>query len=126
MLGQFLRFAAVGAVATAFHYAVMFSPVEFTGLDPVYATLCGFAVGAVVSYSLNRLFTFNHRPAYGRGLAKFFIVVGIGAALNAAIVWFLVRQVGLFYVYAQFIATGLVLIWNFFSARLVVFREPQP
>jgi putative flippase GtrA len=126
MLGQFLRFAAVGAVATAFHYAVMFSLVEFTGLDPVYATLCGFAVGAVVSYSLNRVFTFNHRPAYGRGLAKFFIVVGIGAALNAAIVWLLVRQVGLFYVYAQFIATGLVLIWNFFSARLVVFREPQP
>lgn len=125
MLNQFLRFAAVGAVATAVHYAVMFSLVELTGLSPVFATLFGFSAGAVVSYSLNRVFTFNHRPAFGRGFVKFFAVVGVGALLNAAIVWFLTQR-GLYYVYAQFVATGLVLIWNFFSTRFVVFREPQP
>jgi putative flippase GtrA len=52
---------------------------------------------------------------------KFAIVIGIGAALNAAIVAFFIRS-GLHYMIAQLIATGVVLIWNFAGARLVVFR----
>jgi len=118
---DFLRFAAVGAVATAAHYAVLVALAELAGFDPVTATVCGFGVGAVVSYTLNRIYTFSVRPAYGRGLAKFLVVVGIGAVLNAAIVALFIR-VGLHYMIAQVIATCVVLIWNFAGARLVVFR----
>lgn len=118
---DFLRFAAVGAVATAAHYAVLMSLVSFAKVSPVPATVCGFCVGALVSYTLNRIYTFQTRPAFGRGLAKFLIVVGIGAVLNAAIVAFFIHR-GLYYMVAQLIATGVVLIWNFAGARLVVFR----
>jgi putative flippase GtrA len=118
---DFLRFATVGAVATAAHYAVMIALTELGGMDPVAATVCGFAVGAVVSYTLNRRYTFAVRPAYMRGFVKFAIVIGIGAVLNAAIVAFFIRF-GLHYMVAQVIATGLVLIWNFAAARLIVFR----
>lgn len=118
---QFLRFAAVGAVATVAHYSVLIGLKEVAGVDPVLATTCGFFVGAVVSYSLNRVFTFETRPSFGRGLAKFLVVVGVGAVLNTAIFAFFLRQ-GLYYLVAQVIATGLVLIWNYAGARLVVFR----
>jgi putative flippase GtrA len=118
---DFLRFATVGAVATAAHYAVMIALVQFGGVDPVVATVCGFAVGAVVSYTLNRRYTFAVRPAYMRGFLKFAIVIGIGAVLNAGIVAFFIR-LGLHYMIAQVIATLVVLIWNFAGARLIVFR----
>ena len=118
---DFLRFAAVGAVATAAHYAVLIALAEIAGLDPVPATVVGFSVGAVVSYTLNRQYTFAVRPAYGRGLAKFLLVVSIGGVLNATIVALLTAQ-GLYYLLAQVIATCLVLIWNFTAARLLVFR----
>jgi putative flippase GtrA len=118
---DFLRFATVGAVATAAHYAVMIALTELGGMDPVAATVCGFAVGAVVSYTLNRRYTFAVRPAYMRGFLKFAIVIGIGAVLNAAIVAFFI-SFGLHYMVAQVIATGVVLIWNFAGARLIVFR----
>jgi putative flippase GtrA len=118
---DFLRFATVGAVATAAHYAVMIALVQFGGVDPVTATVCGFAVGAVVSYTLNRRYTFAVRPAYMRGFLKFAIVIGIGAVLNAAIVALFIRF-GLHYMVAQVIATCVVLIWNFAGARLIVFR----
>lgn len=118
---DFLRFATVGAVATAAHYAVLIALVQFGGVDPVTATVCGFAVGAVVSYTLNRRYTFAVRPAYMRGFLKFAIVIGIGAVLNAAIVALFIR-VGLHYMVAQVIATLVVLIWNFAGARLIVFR----
>lgn len=118
---QFLRFATVGAVATAAHYAVLIALAELAGVDPVAATVVGFGVGAVVSYTLNRRFTFETRPAYGRGLVKFLVVIGVGAALNAAIVAFLIGR-GLHYMAGQVIATLLVLIWNFAASRLFVFR----
>lgn len=123
VFNQFLRFAAVGAVATAVHYAVMLSLVELGGMHPVTATFVGFCCGAVVSYTLNRRFTFETRPSYGRGFAKFFFMVGIGAFINAGIVWVLTHN-GFHYMVAQVIATGLVMIWNFASARFIVFRAP--
>lgn len=118
---DFLRFAAVGAVATAAHYAVLIALAELAGVDPVPATVAGFAVGAVVSYTLNRRYTFAVRPAFMRGFVKFAVVIGVGAVLNAGIVALFIG-LGLHYLIAQVIATGLVLIWNFAAARLVVFR----
>lgn len=118
---DFLRFATVGAVATAAHYAVMIALTELGGMNPVAATVCGFALGAVVSYTLNRRYTFAVQPAYMRGFLKFAIVIGIGAVLNAAIVALFIRA-GLHYMAGQVIATGVVLVWNFAGARLIVFR----
>jgi putative flippase GtrA len=118
---QFLRFAAVGAVATTIHYLTLIALVEVFAVEPLAATLTGFAAGAVVGYSLNRRYTFDTRPAYASGLFKFLIVIGVGAAINTAIFAFFVRQ-GLHYMAAQVIATGIVLVWNYAGSRLVVFR----
>ncbi len=118
---DFFKFAAVGVVATAAHYAVLIALTEFGGLHPVPSTICGSIVGAVVSYTLNRIFTFTVRPAYMRGLAKFMVVIGIGAAINAGIVALLI-WVGLHYMVAQVIATCVVLLWNFGVSRVAVFR----
>lgn len=119
--GQFLRFTAVGAVATAVHYVILIALAELAGVDPVIGTVCGYGVGAVVSYSLHRVFTFGVRPAYARGFVKFLAVIGVGAVINTAIVAFLIAH-GQHYLIAQVIATALVLVWNFTASRLVVFR----
>jgi putative flippase GtrA len=119
---DFLRFTAVGAVATGVHYAVLIGLAELAGVHPVIGTACGALTGGVVSYTLNRIYTFAVRPAYMRGLVKFIVVISIGAALNAGIVA-VFMWLGLWYLFAQFIATGLVLIWNFAVSRVVVFRQ---
>lgn len=116
---DFLRFAAVGAVATAVHYAVLIALKELAGFDPVTATVCGFAVGVVVSYFLNSRFTFNV-PHSGAGFTKFALVVAVGGVINAGIVALLMHH--MHYLIAQAIATGLVLIWNFAGSRLFAFR----
>ncbi|MES1158687.1 MAG: GtrA family protein [Terricaulis silvestris] len=121
MTRQFLRFAAVGAVATVVHYAILISLKEGAGLTPVAATTAGYTFGALLSYTLNRRFTFATRPSFGRGLLKYAIVIAMGAVINAGIVATLTR-LGLHYLLAQVIATGLVMIWNFAASRLVVFR----
>jgi len=124
VLSQFLRFAAVGAVATVVHYAILIALVQFAHVNPVLSTACGFSVAAVLSYVLNRHFTFSHRPVFAHGLAMFFVVGAVGLALNAGIVALLTGQ-GIYYLFSQFAATGLVLIWNYSAARFVVFRAPD-
>lgn len=120
---QFLRFATIGGLATIVHYAIMIALVEWANVAPIVATSIGFGVGAVISYTLNRRFTFEHRPAFGRGLFVFLCVFFVGLCINGLIFTVLHGpSVGLPYIIAQGIATGVVLIWNFFGARLVVFR----
>lgn len=119
---QIGRFAVVGAIATAVHYAIMIALVEIGHVTPVLATTIGYGVGIIVSYTLNRRFTFEARGTpVAKSFAKFVVLYGVGALLNGAIVGGLIA-VGVYYLVAQVIATGLVLIWNFLGARYVVFR----
>ncbi|MFM9848190.1 MAG: GtrA family protein [Hyphomicrobiaceae bacterium] len=119
---QFLRFACVGLAATGVHYAILIALVEFRQIGPVPATTLGFVAGAFVSYVLNRRYTFKASGQFGPGLAKYYGALSVGLALNAIIVAVL-SSGGLPYLLAQVVATGVVLIWNFLTARLVVFRD---
>lgn len=121
LFAQIARFAAVGIAATATHYAILIALVEGAGARPVLATTIGYAFGIVVSYALNRRFTFKSDAPIAASFAKFALLYGIGALLNGAIMAALIGQ-GAWYLLAQIVATGLVLIWNFLGARFVAFR----
>ncbi|MBY0563986.1 MAG: GtrA family protein [Hyphomonadaceae bacterium] len=118
---QLVRFVAVGAVATAVHYAILIALVELAGMPPVFSTTAGYAAGTVVSYVLNRRFTFKSNAPHHASFPKFVALNAIGMLLNGAIFAALI-SLGVWYVLAQVIATGLVLIWNFLGARFFAFR----
>jgi putative flippase GtrA len=123
VLGEFLRFASVGVVATIAHYSILIALVELAYFPLIPSTSVGFVFGAWVSYVLNRRITFHHQPRFALGLMKFISVGAVGLGLNALIVAGL-ADAGLRYILAQIAATGIVLIWNFAIARFVIFR-PQ-
>jgi putative flippase GtrA len=122
LVQQFLRFACVGLAATVVHFAILITLVEIWHFGPVFATTIGFAVGALISYALNRRYTFGPTGQFGLGLAKYYGALSVGLLLNGIIVGVL-SGAGLPYLVAQGIATGTVLIWNFLTARLLVFRD---
>lgn len=119
---QVLRFAVVGVIATAVHYSILTALVEIGHVNKIVATTIGYAIGTIVSYALNRRFTFEARGTpVVKSFAKYTVLYGIGALLNAAIFGALVHA-GLYYLFAQVAATGIVLFWNFLGARFLVFR----
>ncbi|MGH6949406.1 MAG: GtrA family protein [Vitreimonas sp.] len=122
LVRQVGRFAVVGVIATATHYAILIALVEIGHVGPVVATTCGYVVGIVVSYALNRRFTFSETTApVASSFAKFVLLYGVGAVLNGGIMGGLI-EFGAPYLLAQVAATGLVLFWNFLGARYIVFR----
>jgi putative flippase GtrA len=87
----FVRFAVVGAVATAIHAAGFALAIETTPIDPVAATAAAFVVAFLAGYALNRRWTFASRADPLGQLPRYLLVQLGGLALNAAIMAFAVH-----------------------------------
>jgi putative flippase GtrA len=118
---QLFRFAMVGVVGTAAHYGILLVAVELLHLSPIIGAGAGFLTGLLASYVLNRAWTFDARPAFGRGLATYSVVCVVGFGINVSIVALAVA-LGFHYMVGQVIATPIAMMWNFAGSRWIVFR----
>jgi putative flippase GtrA len=122
---QFLRFAAVGAISTVAHFAVLLWLRRHFAISAALASTGGFVAGAVVNYALNYRYTFNSNARHHEAFMKFMTVALIGLGLNAGIMHLLADRWGLADLVAQAISTGLVLFWSFTGNRAFTFREAR-
>lgn len=121
LASQFGVFAMVGLVGTAAHYAVLFTLVEFHGMGAVAASGWGALTGLAINYGLNYTLTFRSDHPHWRTFPKFALIAGVGLALNQALMALLVGW-GLYYLWAQVLVTGMVLVWNFIGHRWWTFK----
>jgi len=121
IVGQAVRFAIAGALATLAHYAILYVLVEGADATPLLGSSVGFVAGVIISFLLNRRFTFTQKTPLIASFAKYALVYAVGFGLNGVILQTLIGQ-GLYYFAAQAAATLIVLCWNFLGARFVAFR----
>ena len=121
---QFFSFSGVGVLAAVAHYGVLVVLVETGTVGPVVATLCGFLAGAGVSYGLNRRVTFRSDRPHRAALPRFLAIAGIGFVLTGALMALFNGRLGLPYLPAQLVTTGIVLLWSFSANRWWTFRAP--
>jgi len=119
---QFLSFATVGALGTAAHYATLIAGVSL-GLGAVIASAIGCTVGAAVNYVLNYHLTFRSRLAHRHSAPRFALIAVASLLLNTLLMAVGVDQLGLHYLVAQVVATGVVLCSNFALSRIWAFSE---
>ncbi|HEX7273768.1 MAG TPA: GtrA family protein [Casimicrobiaceae bacterium] len=121
MFAQFTKYAAAGAAGTAVQYALLFLLVESGVMSAVPASTCGAAAGAIVNYMLNYRYTFRSRRPHTEASLKYLLVSLAGIALNAAVVALGTSVLGLHYLVAQVVATGIVLVIAFATNRAWTF-----
>ena len=112
MSSRFFKYAAVGAVATAVHYAILVGLVEAGVLAPQRAAALGAWIGAQMAFAGNAAFTFRGAGATLGSWLRFQITALIGAGLSFALVAGGVR-IGLHYLLAQVVATLINLVVTF-------------
>lgn len=123
LITQAGSFVWVGLLATSAHFITLALLVEHAITGPVLGSVLGACTGAVVSYSLNRLFTFDSTRSHAGAVPRF-MVVALGAfGLNALIMEVLVHLFDLYYLLAQVGATGLTLVWTFTGYRVWAFAD---
>jgi putative flippase GtrA len=118
---RFFTYAAVGAIGTGAHYAVLAAAVTLGWLAPVGASACGAAVGAAVNFLLNAQITFRWRPSWP-GAARFVVTAAAAVAANALAMWVLVAWLRLPWLAAQVAVTASLLLLTFRVNSLWTFR----
>lgn len=119
---RFLRFAAVGAVGTLAHYALLLALVEGAGAPPLAGAAAGFTLGALVNYALARRLVFASTRSHGQALPRFFAVALAGLAWTALLMSLFIELLGLHYLLAQLLTTALLLSWHYAGNALWTFR----
>lgn len=125
MIEKLFRFGVSGALATLVHFLTLILLVEVGIVSPVWATVAGSAMGALVNYSLNRRYTFDSRKPH-RDAGPKFLTVALGTGLlNAMLVYVGTDLLGLHYLLVQCIATLIVFLANFLLNSAWTFREER-
>ena len=120
-LREFLGFFGVGIIATAVHYLVLVGLASGLGINPVLSAACGYICGAIVSYRVNYTVTFRSERRHSQAALRFLTVAVIGLIFNSVLVDFGISALGLHYLLAQILATGIVFVWNFVANKLWTF-----
>ncbi len=106
------RYLGVGVAATAAHWLLLALLVEGAGMVAWLASGAGAVLGAQVAFVGNRRLTFDHRGALWPAWWRFMGTALLGAALGMAVVAAGVA-LGLHYLLAQAVATGLSVLLTF-------------
>lgn len=105
-------YAAVGAVATLAHYALLVLLVERFGWAGWAASGMGAVLGAQLAYVGNRLMTFAHRGPVRRSWPRFQATALLGALLGMGVVA-ATQALGGHYLVGQVAATLLALLLTY-------------
>lgn len=118
------RYLLTGVANTLIGVLVIFALMA-AGAGPRVANVTGYAVGLVVSFLLNRRWTFaSSRPVRETG-ALFFLVFLVSYAVNYSVLTFGMEVLAQNPYVAQLAAVLAYTVVNYFGCRYFVFREAR-
>jgi len=117
---QFLTFNLVGIVNTLFGFSIIFT-LMFLGLSAVASNFIGYFFGAILSYTLNKKYTFKSDTKDKTEVLKFFTVLLISYCINLLTLQWLLTLLNPYS--AQFISAIIYTLSSFILAKLFVFSE---
>jgi putative flippase GtrA len=125
-LRQMFAYGGSGLAAAVAHYGMLIGLVEIAGWRAVPATLLGFVAGGVVSYVLNRRFTFDATRSHGAAGWRFALIAAAGFLATFALMSLFVERMALPYLPAQIVTTLIVMALTFSGHKLWSFRDSGP
>lgn len=122
MTGYLLRFATVGVLNTLLGYAVIFLCMYVLGLGAVTSNVAGYAVGLLVSFVLNRTFTFRSTSAALPEALRFLVIFVLAYLANLGVLVVLTRQLHVHEGLSQVLAGAVYFMLSFALSRYYVFK----
>lgn len=120
---QLAAYVVAGGLTAIAHYGVLIGLVELAAADPVPATLAGFVIGALVSYTLNRWMTFDATRNHAQAGWRFALIAAGGFVLTGILMHLFVTRAGLPYLPMQIVTTGVVMVFSFLGHKFFSFAD---
>jgi putative flippase GtrA len=123
---QVSRYSLVGLLNTLTTLLVIYGFKAGFGTGDYWANAAGYGVGLIMSFFLNRAYTFGHDGALSRAAVKFLIAFAICYGINLALVAVLVDGAGVNGYLAQPCGMVCFTISFYILLRTQVFRRGTP
>lgn len=121
---EFFRYIVSGAIAFICDFGVLVFATELLGIHYLVSNLAGYAVGLVVSYTINIKWVFNHRRfnhKQGHEFVFFTIIVFTGLAISELVLWLATESTDLPYQWSKVVSTFFVFLFNFAAKKWLLF-----
>lgn len=94
------------------------------GIYYQWSNLIGYASGTLISFFLNRHFTFKTYDKTVVRLLKFYGVAGLGYGVSALMLWWLIGGLSLNAILAKVLTLGVVLLLQYSLNKYLTFGGP--
>ena len=119
------KFLAVGALNTGVGLGVIYLAKYALDAGDVSANALGYAVGLVLSFALNRSWTFGHTGPVHKAAARFAVVIALAYLLNLATVLFSIHALGVNGYVAQALGIVPYTAFTFIASRYWAFEPAR-
>ena len=117
---EFITFNLVGIVNTLIGFSIIFA-LMFAGFSAVESNVVGYAIGAIVSYNLNKKYTFKDTQNSKMQIVKFFSVLFVAYILNFITLQTLLNVLDPYI--SQLISAIVYTLSSFLLAKAIVFQK---
>ena len=138
-ISEMIRFALTGGICFLVEFACLIALKEGFGLDTLIATPVAFLVSVTLNYILCVAWVFRGNKNQSAGAKAGFLITSlIGLGLNEllmllfrlilgedTVILTLAGQTIRMYILNKCLATLIVMIWNYFSKRAVLYRKAK-
>ena len=121
MFWQSMRFILVGIVNTFVGLSCIYGIMYAYDADPGVANLLGYAVGIIVSFTLNKIWTFNNNKPINEVLPKYVFVATTSYLMNLGVVVFATSYLAVNPYLGQLLGVAPYTICMFLGCRWFVF-----
>lgn len=117
---QITKFAVVGGTAFIIDYFGMIFLTEVLHINYLISSIISFTLSVIYNYvlSVRWVFTVNNQLSRQKQFVIFVLLSVVGLLLNTLFMWMFTDLVHLDYRIAKFIATALVMVYNFISRKI--------
>lgn len=119
---QFIKYAVVGGIGASSDI-LLYTVLYTFGINYQIANVSGYLLGTLLSFILNRHYTFNVKDDVLKRLITFLSVAFVGYICSALLLYVLVQHFGTHAILAKILTLGLVLIIQFTLNKHITFKK---
>lgn len=129
LLLQIERFTFTGGLGFIIDYGLLIGLTEIAGLNYLWSATISFCVSVIVVYILSVKWVYEAKNldlSKRQRLAQFVIFIvlsAIGLLINNLIIYCGVEFMGIHYALIKIVATGVVMVFNFITRKLLIERS---
>ena len=128
MASEIFRYLVSGVIAFVCDFSVLVFATEVLGIHYLLSNIAGYAVGLVVSYTINIKWVFNHRRfdnKQGHEFLYFTLIVFVGLAISEGVLWLGTESIDIPYTWSKVISTFFVFLFNFVVKKYFLFSPAR-